>query len=76
MQEAGSFEMLVPFHVRVLLAGLLSLHLAGPEALPSSVCFVTLWHPCIILLHFHIIAVTFVHCFHFGTAMCSGLYII
>jgi hypothetical protein len=76
MQEAGSFEMLVPFHVHVLRAGLLSLHLAAPEALPSSVCSATLWHAFIILLHFCIIAVIFVHCFHFVTAMCSGLYII
>jgi hypothetical protein len=41
MQEAGSFEMLVAFDVHVLPAGLLSLPLAAPEALPSSVCFVT-----------------------------------
>jgi len=75
MQEAGSFEMLIPFHVRVLPAGFFSLHLAAPEA-PASVCFVTLWHPFIFLLHFHITAVIFVHCFNFGTAMCSGLYII
>jgi len=69
MQEAGSFEMLVPFHVHVLPAGLFSLHLAAPEAPTYSVSFV-------FLLHFHFTAVIFVHCFHFGTAMCSGLYII
>lgn len=76
MQEAGSFEMLILFHVHVLPAGLLSLHLAAPGALPSSVYSVTLWHPFIILLHFCIPAVIFVYCFHFGTAMCSGHYII
>jgi len=76
MQEAGSFEMLVPFHVHVLPAGLLSLHLAAPEAPPSSVCSVTLWHPFIVLLHFCITAVIFVYHFRFGTAMCSGHYII
>ena len=76
MQEAGSFEMLVLFHVHMLPAGLLSLHLAAPEALPPSVCSVTLWHPFIILLHFHITAVIFVHCYNFGIAMCSGLFII
>jgi hypothetical protein len=76
MQEASSFEMLVPLDVHLLPAGLLSLHLAAPEVLTSSVYFVTVWHPFIILLHFHITAVIFVHCFHFGTAMCSGLYII
>jgi hypothetical protein len=75
MLEAGSFEMLALFHVHVLPAGL-SLHLVAPEALPSSVCSVTLWHPFIILLHFCITAVISVHFFHFGTAMRSGLYVI
>jgi hypothetical protein len=50
--------------------------------LPPCGCCITLQHLFIILLHFHITAVIFIQFYvllllcHFGTAMCSSLYII